>query len=132
MKLNFYFNQQKLRYLLAGCWNTFFGYMLGVLAYLWLGKDMHIIIISIFTNIIAISMSFLTYKLFVFRTSGEWLREYLKIYLVYGGTTLMGAILLWGFVEYLQINIWLSQGLVLVILFITSFILNKNFTFKKS
>ena len=99
MKLINFFGEQKTRYLLAGVWNTIFGYMLGVFAYLWLGDHMHIIFISIIVNIIAITMSFLSYKLFVFKTSGEWLIEYLKIYLVYGGTALIGTFLLWGFVD---------------------------------
>jgi putative flippase GtrA len=132
MKLINFFGEQKIRYLLAGVWNTIFGYTLGVFAYLWLSDHIHIIFISILANIIAITMSFLSYKLFVFKTSGEWLIEYLKIYLVYGGTALIGTFLLWGFVDYFKISIWISQGLVLGLLFIISFILNKNFTFKGS
>jgi putative flippase GtrA len=127
-----FFGKQKIRYLLAGAWNTIFGYTLGVFAYLSLGDHMHIIFISILVNIIAITMSFLSYKLFVFKTPGKWFMEYLKIYLVYGGTALIGTFLLWGFVDYFKISIWISQGLVLGLLFIISFILNKNFTFKRS
>lgn len=131
MNINSFIGSQKIRYILAGGWNTIFGYMLGVIAYLWLNNHMHIIFISIVTNIIAITMAFLTYKLFVFKTSGKWLMEYLKIYLVYGGTALIGTILLWGFVDYFRINIWISQGLVLGLLFIVSYVLNKKFTFKR-
>ena len=97
-----------------------------------LSQKLHIIYISILANIVAITMSFLTYKLFVFRTSGEWLKEYLKIYLVYGTTAAIGTILLWIFVDFFYINIWLSQGLVLSSVFIFSFFLNRNFTFKKA
>ena len=123
---------EKFRYLVAGAWNTVFGYGLGVGAYLLLSQKLHIIYISILANIVAITMSFLTYKLFVFRTSGEWLKEYLKIYLVYGTTAAIGTILLWIFVDFFYINIWLSQGLVLSSVFIFSFFLNRNFTFKKA
>ena len=123
---------EKFRYLVAGAWNTVFGYGLGVGAYLLLSQILHIIYISILANIVAITMSFLTYKLFVFRTSGEWLKEYLKIYLVYGTTAAIGTILLWIFVDFFYINIWLSQGLVLSSVFIFSFFLNRNFTFKKA
>jgi len=131
MRLNNFLCEQKIRYLVAGGWNTIFGYMLGVFAYLWLYDQMHIFFISILTNIIAITMSFLIYKLFVFKTSGEWLKEYLRIYLVYGVIALIGTILLWGLVDYFKINIWISQGLVLTPLFFVSFILNKKFTFKR-
>jgi putative flippase GtrA len=76
-------------------------------------------------------MSFLTYKLFVFRTTGGWIKEYLKIYLVYGATAIIGTIMLWIFVDFFYINIWLSQGLVLALAFIFSFFLNRGFTFKR-
>jgi len=132
MKLAKYAKLQGIRYLVAGAWNLLFGYMLGVVVYLWLNQIVHVIIISIIVNIITITMSFLTYKIFVFKTSGGWLTEYLKIYAVYGSTAFFGTVLLWIFIDYLKIDIWFSQGLVLSILFIFSFILNKKFTFKGS
>jgi len=132
MKLTNLVNKEEIRYLLAGAWNTVFGYFLGVGAYLWLSEWLHIIYISILANIIAITMSFFTYKVFVFRTTGGWLKEYLKIYLVYGLTMLIGTMLIWLFVNFLGMNIWLGQGLVLLSVFIISYILNRNFTFKKS
>ncbi len=132
MKISDFLSAEKVRYLLAGAWNTAFGYFLGVGAYLWLGKAWHIIYISIFTNVIAITMSFLTYKIFVFRTRGHWIREYLKIYLVYGLTIIIGTLLLWVLVKFFALNIWLSQGLVLSSVFIISFFLNRSFTFKKN
>jgi putative flippase GtrA len=131
MKFFSFINSEKFKYLVAGVWNTLFGYSLGVGSYLLLGKHLHIIYISILTNIVAITMSFLTYKLFVFRTTGGWIKEYLKIYLVYGATAIIGTIMLWIFVDFFYINIWLSQGLVLALAFIFSFFLNRGFTFKR-
>ena len=132
MKFTGYLNSQKIRYLLAGIWNTLFGYFLGVGVYVWIGHKIHIILISIFCNVIAISMAFLAYKLFVFRTPGEWIGEYLKMYLAYGFTAIIGILLTWVFVDLLDINIWITQAIVLIFLFIISFFLNKNFTFKGS
>lgn len=131
MKISKFFMDKRIRYLLAGGFNTVCGYFLGVGTYLWLGGRMHIIYISILANILAITISFLTYKIFVFRTPGDWLKEYLKIYLVYGVTAIIGTLLLWLFVSLLSINIWLSQGLALLSVFAFSFFLNRSFTFKK-
>jgi putative flippase GtrA len=39
-------------------------------------------------------MSFLGHKLFVFRTKGNFLKEYLRSFVVYGGTSLAGIVLL--------------------------------------
>ena len=131
MKLSKFLEDEKIRYLLAGGLNTVCGYFVGVGAYLWLGGWMHIIYISILANILAITISFLTYKIFVFRTHGDWLKEYLKMYLSYGLTAIIGTLLLWLFVDSFSINIWLSQGLVLSTVFLFSFFLNRNFTFKR-
>jgi putative flippase GtrA len=38
----------------------------------------------IIANILAITNAYIVYKLFVFRTKGNYLREYLRFYVVYG------------------------------------------------
>lgn len=131
MNISKLLKNEKIRYLLAGAFNTVIGYFLGVGAYLWLEKWMHIIYISMLANILAITISFLTYKIFVFCTPGNWVKEYLKMYLVYGFTAIIGTLLLWLFVDSCGLNIWLSQGLVLLSVFTFSFFLNRNFTFKR-
>jgi putative flippase GtrA len=123
---------EKFRYLLAGVWNTIFGYAVGGFGYLLFNQHLHTIWIGIFANIIAISMSFITYKVFVFRTTGNWIAEYLKMYLVYGVNAIIGSILIWILVDIFNINIWLSLGVVWVLVFLTSFFLNRSFTFKSS
>jgi putative flippase GtrA len=131
MKIFKILEDEKIRYLLAGTSNTVCGYFLVVGAYIWLEKWMNIIYISILANILGITISFLTYKIFVFRTPGNWLKEYLKIYLVYGLTAIIGTLLLWLFVASFGINIWLGQGMVLICAFSFSFFLNRYFTFKR-
>lgn len=132
MRINSTMLGEKSRYLLAGAWNSIFGYSLGGGAYLMLHNYMHTIWIGILTNIIAISMSFITYKLFVFRTSGNWLSEYVKMYLVYGVNAIIGSILIWIAVDIFHINIWRALAAVWVLLFAISFFLNRSFTFKRA
>jgi len=122
---------EKFRFLVVGAWNTLFGYGFGITAYILLNQRLHIIYIAILANIIAITMSFVTYKLLVFKTRGSWLKEYLRIYLVYGFTAFISIILLWILVDFFYLNIWVSQGLVGLIIFLLSFLLNKRFTFTK-
>lgn len=124
-------HSEKFRYLLVGGWNTVFGYLTGVALFLMLSQHLHIILIAIISNIIAITMSFITYKLLVFKTRGRWLTEYLKCYLVYGINALIGVFLLWLFVDHYSINIWLAQGAIIVLTVIFSYLLHKRFTFKR-
>lgn len=120
----------KFRYLLAGSWNTGFGYLCGVSMYYLFGDWMGVLIVAILSNILAISMSFFTYKLFVFRTKGNWVKEYLRAYLVYGLSAIVGILLLMIFVKLLDIEFWLAQALVILVTVIISYIGHKRFTFK--
>ncbi|MEI6212273.1 MAG: GtrA family protein [bacterium] len=79
-----------LRYLLVGGWNTLFGVGVYALAYHLLHDRVHYLVLLIPCNILAITNAYVCYKLVVFRTRGNWLREYLRFYLVYGAALLMG------------------------------------------
>ena len=107
-----------------------FGYCVGVILYYTLSKRLHVVEIAIMGNILAITMSFLTYKLFVFRTKGNWMQEYFRSYIVYGGIALGGIALLWAMVDGLKIPFWLAQGLVIILSVCISYISHSRFTFK--
>ena len=120
----------KVRYIATGAWNTIFGYCLGAFLFLLMNKHFHIIFIAIIANIIAITMSFFTYKKFVFKTNGNWLSEYLRCYVVYGFNAVLGILLLWFFVDIVKFNIFVGQGLSIIFTVSLSFFLHKKFTFK--
>lgn len=93
---------------------------------------MHILILATICNIISITVSFLTYKMFVFRTKGGWVTEWLKSYMVYGGAALLSIVLLWILVDFAGINILIAQALVTVIVVLVSYEGHLNYTFKKA
>lgn len=124
-------DSQKLRYLLVGGVNTLFGYGAGVGIYMLLVANWHIFIIGIVSNVVSISFSFITYKLFVFKTRGNWFAEYFKAYLVYGGMAALGILFLWLFVDFLNIRIWLAQGMVILVTVVISYFGHKHFTFRE-
>jgi putative flippase GtrA len=107
------------------------GYVIGVAAYQQLVGSLHIFIIGILANIIAITFSFLMYKTLVFRSNEHWLKEYLKAYLVYGGVAVFGIFLLWLFVNQIELSIWVAQGLVTMLTVAVSYMGHKRFTFSK-
>ncbi len=125
-------NTPKIRYLLAGGWNTVFGYSVGVILYYAFSNSLHVIAIGLLANFFAITMSFLTYKLFVFRTKGDWVREYFRSYLVYGAMALLGICMLWFMVDGFKIPFWLAQGLVILFTVIISYVGHSRFTFRKN
>jgi putative flippase GtrA len=87
---------QFFRYLLVGGWNTLFGY--GCFALLTALLDPRIkygyVVASIIANLIAPTVAFLGYKWFVFKTKGNYLREWFRCLTVYGGSMLISIILL--------------------------------------
>ena len=121
-----------LRYLIAGAWNTAFGYFLANILYYTLQHKFHLISISIFSNILAITMSFLTYKMLVFKTKGKWLSEYGRFYILYGANAILGTSLLWVLVDLIGIPFWIGQALILLMSVILLYIGNSKFTFVNS
>jgi putative flippase GtrA len=92
---------------------------------------------NIGSNVFAITVAFFGYKLFVFRTKGNYLREYLRTYLVYGSSALLGLALLpllvalVGRVSRNQVAVpYVAQAIVLPLVVIISFFGHKKFSFR--
>lgn len=124
-------SHQKLKYLAIGAINTLFGYFTGVLLYNLLSQKLDIFFIGAFSNIICITFSFVSYKLFVFKTVGRWIAEYSKAYLVYGTMSIIGIGLLWFYVDVIMLDIWIAQGLVIVSTVLLSYIGHSRVTFRR-
>lgn len=124
-------HDRRLRYLLVGGWNTGFGYFVSLVLYQCLAHRLHIVLIGIIANIINISMSFFTYKIFVFKTRGNPLYEYLRSYVVYGAGAIIGIIALWLLVDGLHFPFWIAQGMVVAVTVVISYFGHLLFTFRK-
>lgn len=122
--------KKEVKYLFAGAINTLFGYLISLVFYYSFHSTMNLVLILIGTNIVTITFSFLTYKVYVFETTGNWIQEYLKCYLVYGITAILSSTFVWALVEKLSVRYWIAQGLSIVIVVATSYILHRNYTFK--
>jgi len=118
-----------LPYLIVGGVNTALGYGVTVGLY-YLLKAWSIVAVAALANVICITVSFVTYKAFIFKSGGFWLPEYLRCYLVYGGSALFSVFGLWLLVDVLGVTIWLAQGLVMVAVVPLSFLGHEFFTFR--
>lgn len=88
---------QFFRYLLVGVWNTGFGYAMFVLfTYLFSRRwpEYGYIPGGILSSVFAITVAFFGYKLFVFKTKGNYLREWLRCMAVYGSSIAIGTLVL--------------------------------------
>jgi putative flippase GtrA len=91
-------SSQLIRYLFVGAWNTLFGY---VCFFLFARLFLHLVpsqpslaasAASVIATLTNITVSFVGYKFFVFRTEGNFLREYARSFLVYLPSLLINAI----------------------------------------
>jgi putative flippase GtrA len=84
------------RYLLVGVWNTAFAYTAYAIFTKVLDKfvPQSYMLASILSSLLNITVSFLGYKWFVFKTKGNYLREWVRCVGVYGGTMAVGLALL--------------------------------------
>ena len=84
------------RYLLVGTANTAFGYGSYALLTSVLVRHMALgyLPAALISSLLSITVAFLGYKWFVFKTKGNYLREWARCLTVYSGTILSGLLLL--------------------------------------
>ena len=84
------------RYLMVGLWNTAFGYGTYALftALLQDRVPAAYLVASLLASVLNITVAFLGYKCFVFKTRGNYLKEWVRCLMVYSGTIALGLVLL--------------------------------------
>jgi putative flippase GtrA len=132
---------QIIRYILVGGFNTGFGYGLFV-TFNYLLRRYGIYgseIASIIGSVVAVTVAFLGYKWFVFRTRGHYLREWLRCVSVYGTSILFNLIMLPPLT--LLLRRWfgptqtasnLAAAILTVMTVIASYFGHKHFSFRRS
>ncbi len=124
-------HKQKIMYLMVGAWNTAFGFASFIFLYYALQSLLHYSLILIVSYFISITNAYVGYKIFVFKTKGNYLREYLRFYIVYGSVFLLNMALLVFAVELLKVDPLYSQAVILVVTVIISYLGHKYFTFDR-
>jgi putative flippase GtrA len=117
------------RYLVAGAWNTAFGYAVFALLVACLASRVHYLLLGVVANVLAITNAYVVHKFFVFKTKGRYLREYLRYYVVYGTTAVCGLGLLALLVGGFGLNLYLAQAGVLALQVVASFVWHRQFSF---
>lgn len=129
------------RYLLVGFWNTLFGYGdYAALTYVLTPVIPHsYIAASIIAAPLNMTVAYLGYKWFVFRTRGNYLREWSRCMVVYGSAMILGVVLLPLVVYLVRVTTGLDRsapyiaGALLVgFTVVYSFLGHKNFSFRPS
>jgi putative flippase GtrA len=134
--------KQFLRYILIGGWNTVFGYICFSVLNRWLSMIMpaySYIAASLAASLISITVAFLGYKWFVFRTKGSYLIEWVRALTVYSGIVIFNTVVLAPLVglirhttRYQSEAPYIAGAIVTVFTVTASFLGHRNFSFRKA
>jgi putative flippase GtrA len=127
------------RYLLVGAWNTLFGY--GSFAFFTKILSPLIphsyIVASVISSLLDISVAYFGYKFFVFKTKGNYLREWIRCVGVYSGGIIFGVVTLPILVALIRRNTrfvaqapYIAGALLTAFMVVYSFVGHKKFSFR--
>lgn len=133
---------EKLRYLLVGGFNTVLSYSL--LNFLdwsfnkinvargWNYPPELVANVALFLQyIVTINVSVATMRYYVFRSRGDWRKEFAKAWSVYIFLYLINAPILTFLMVVFSLRVWAAQAIYLIFSTILTFILHKYFSFRQ-
>jgi putative flippase GtrA len=134
---------QFFRYLCVGGFNTAFGYGTYALGLTLLNRVvpqhllyLTVVLASIVSTPLNITVAYFGYKLFVFKTKGNYLLEWLKAFAVYGTGMIPGLVVLGALTRWLQTMMryalagYVAGAIVIGVSTVYSFVGHKKVTFK--
>lgn len=135
---------EALRFLVAGAGNTLFG-ITDTFFFTWLcvhlaptHAALATSVATLFSTMVNITVSFLTYKRFVFRTEGNYVREYSRSLLIYLPSLLISMVAVAPLAAVLahwlprpKLAPYAAQACIVAVAVIPQFLGHKNITFRK-
>jgi putative flippase GtrA len=119
----------QFRYLVIGGINTFLSYGLGALLLYALLDKIHYFWIMVIGTIASVTISYLNHKFIVFRTEGNYIREYLRFYLIYAVPICFAFIAFPICYDLLGMNPYFAQAVIMGVTIVASYIGHKRFSF---
>jgi len=128
-KLTHLISNQKVRYLITGAYNTAFGYLIFVLVFYYFSSTVNHYFLLGICHLIGTINNFFSYSTFVFKTKVTALRNYMKFNLVYLLIFLFNVIMFTLLTKVMDWNLYFSQALIVALIAVVGYILNKYFSF---
>lgn len=123
------FASEKVRFILAGGWNTVAGYLIFVGVHILYGTQLGALGTIAVSYAIALPLAFLVQRLFVFRARGMWLKQFMRFTLANSTVVIANSIFLPIAVSITHADPLLLQALFLVISAATSYLAHKHYSF---
>lgn len=119
----------EIRYLITGGANTALSFGVGALLFYLLIDHLHYVVIMVLGTVVNITISYVNYKFIVFKTKGNYIREYLRFYMIYSLPIAFNFIAFPICYQVLKINPYITQLILTAITVVFSYFGHKNFSF---
>lgn len=128
-RLHVLLQDQRVRFLIVGGWNTVIGYLIFVGMHILFGVYLGNAWVVVAAYAVALPLSFLMQKLFVFIGTGGWLRQFGRFVLANSAVFVANLLFLPLFVSATGIGALPSQALFVFVSTIVSYLAHKHFSF---
>jgi putative flippase GtrA len=123
-------DQEKLRFVVVGAWNTVFAYLAFSGLYVLLHRQLHYLLIGALAHVLAVINAFICQRSLVFRSRTHWLAAFLRFNAVQLLVMCLGLVGLAVLVEGFHIHPLLSQLLLIAIAVVVTYVLNRTYAFR--
>lgn len=121
---------QKIRFLVAGGYNTLFGYLVFALLFLLAGRRVHYLVIGAFAHVIALTSGFMVYRWLVFLSRNVWYQAFARFFVSQLATFGAGIAGLYGLVAFGHFQPLLAQAVVTCLSVILTYTLHRHYSFR--
>ena len=122
---------QRLRFVAVGAFNTGFGYAAFVFFNLLVGMWIGYLGSLLCAHAVSSTTAFILYRRFVFQVRGRILGDYLRFQSVYAASLGVNMILLPTLVEVLSWQVYVAQAVALTVTVVFSYVGHKFFSFRR-
>jgi putative flippase GtrA len=121
---------QQVRFVLAGGYNTLFGYLSFVVLFSMLGHTLHYLLIGLMANVVAVFSAYLVHRFFVFQFQDGWANSFLRFYASQLVSMAFGMCLLYALVQFARAKPVIAQAIVTLASTAVSYVLHRFYTFR--
>lgn len=123
-----FIKSQAFRFLVTGGWNTLVSYAMFSGLYFAFSAKVHYMVILTAATVLGVTNAYICHKFFVFKTKGNYLREYFRFYAVYSVQIVINYILLPILIKA-GMSPYLAQALIIGVTTIGTYLGHKHISF---
>jgi putative flippase GtrA len=121
---------QELRFLLAGAYNTAFGFLVFTLLYYGLRTRISYLGVAVLCQAVSLTSAFIVYRRLVFRSAVGWLGSFLRFNLSQLVAFLSGMFGLYSLVHFVHLDPLAAQAIVVLASVVIAYTLHRYFSFR--